>query len=97
LYCRVKWLSTDVSEVRTASIIRDDHPHNFTRQYNPEDSSEQVYFQPHIACHVSVGFKHLLYQLPIFGSFVVVQKVISNQSECFPCFSVPYITSSKFL
>jgi hypothetical protein len=29
LYCRVEWLSTDVSEVRTASIIRDD-----------EDSSE---------------------------------------------------------
>jgi hypothetical protein len=25
IYCRVKWLSTDVSEVRTASIIRD-HP-----------------------------------------------------------------------
>jgi hypothetical protein len=25
LYCRLKWLSTDVSEVRTASIIRDDH------------------------------------------------------------------------
>jgi hypothetical protein len=24
LYCRVKWLSTDVSEVRTASIIRDE-------------------------------------------------------------------------
>jgi hypothetical protein len=24
IYCRVKWLSTDVSEVRTASIIRDD-------------------------------------------------------------------------
>jgi hypothetical protein len=24
MYCRVKWLSTDVSEVRTASIIRDD-------------------------------------------------------------------------
>jgi hypothetical protein len=22
IYCRVKWLSTDVSEVRTASIIR---------------------------------------------------------------------------
>jgi hypothetical protein len=38
LYCRVKWLSTDVSEVRTASIIRDDN--HFTRQYNPEDSSE---------------------------------------------------------
>jgi hypothetical protein len=37
LYCRVKWLSTDVSEVRTASIIRDNH---FTRHYNPEDSSE---------------------------------------------------------
>jgi hypothetical protein len=24
LYCRVKWLSTDVSEMRTASIIRDE-------------------------------------------------------------------------
>jgi hypothetical protein len=30
-------MSTDVSEVRTASIIRDNH---FTRQYNPEDNSE---------------------------------------------------------
>jgi hypothetical protein len=30
-------LSTDVSEVRTASIIRDDH---FTRQYIPEGNSE---------------------------------------------------------
>jgi len=30
LYCRVKWLSTDVSEVRTASIIRDGW-----RQYAP--------------------------------------------------------------
>jgi hypothetical protein len=39
LYCRVKWLSTDVSEVCTASIIRDDHPW-WWRQYNPEDSSE---------------------------------------------------------
>jgi hypothetical protein len=26
MYCHVKWLSTDVSEVCTASIIRDDHP-----------------------------------------------------------------------
>jgi hypothetical protein len=25
MYCRVKWLSTDVSEVRTASIIRDEY------------------------------------------------------------------------
>jgi hypothetical protein len=25
MYCRVKWLSTDVSEVRTASIIKGDH------------------------------------------------------------------------
>jgi hypothetical protein len=32
IYCRVKLLSTDVSEVRTASIIRD--------EYIPEDSSE---------------------------------------------------------
>jgi hypothetical protein len=35
-------LSTDVSEVRTASIIRDETSvdNHFTRQYNPEDSSE---------------------------------------------------------
>jgi hypothetical protein len=32
LYCRVKWLSTDVSEVRTASIIRDEW---WWRQYAP--------------------------------------------------------------
>jgi hypothetical protein len=38
MYCRVKWLSTDVSEVRTASIIRDES--HFTRQYIPEDNSE---------------------------------------------------------
>jgi hypothetical protein len=52
IYWRVKWLSTDVSEVRTASIIHsslmmeavltsetsvDNH---FTRQYIPEDHSE---------------------------------------------------------
>jgi hypothetical protein len=24
IYCHVKWLSTDISEVRTASIIRDE-------------------------------------------------------------------------
>jgi hypothetical protein len=43
LYCRVKWLSTDVSEVRTASIVIPDETsvdNHFTRQYNPEDSSE---------------------------------------------------------
>jgi thiamine phosphate synthase YjbQ (UPF0047 family) len=35
-------LSTDVSEVRTASIIPDETSvdNHFTRQYNPEDSSE---------------------------------------------------------
>jgi hypothetical protein len=32
LYCRVKWLSTDVSEVRTASIIRDDFTSNLCVQ-----------------------------------------------------------------
>jgi hypothetical protein len=32
LYCRVKWLSTDVSEVRTASIIRDDSSEHHTRR-----------------------------------------------------------------
>jgi hypothetical protein len=45
IYCRVKWLSTDVSEVRTASIIRDEWSlksvdNQFTRQYIPEDNSE---------------------------------------------------------
>jgi hypothetical protein len=37
IYCREKRLSIDVSEVRTASIIRD---HHFTRQYIPDDNSE---------------------------------------------------------
>jgi hypothetical protein len=41
IYGRVKWLLTDVSEVRTASIIRDETVDNhFTRQYIPEDNSE---------------------------------------------------------
>jgi hypothetical protein len=58
LYCRVKWLSTDVSEVRTASIIPDETSvdNHFTRQYNPEDSSEnlsQVYTK---ACEIKSGF-----------------------------------------
>jgi hypothetical protein len=41
MYCRVKWLSTDVSlmmeAVRTSETSVDNH---FTRQYIPEDSSE---------------------------------------------------------
>jgi hypothetical protein len=37
IYCRVKWLSTDVSEVRTSETSVDNH---FTRQYIPEDNSE---------------------------------------------------------
>jgi hypothetical protein len=42
MYCRVKLLSTDVSEVRTAFIIRDETSvdNHFTRQYIPEDKSE---------------------------------------------------------
>jgi hypothetical protein len=32
IYCRVKWLSTDVSEVHTASIIRDESIWNVGRQ-----------------------------------------------------------------
>jgi hypothetical protein len=76
LYCRVKWLSTDVSEVRTASIIRDEYftfsslmmeavrtsetsvDNQFTRQYNPKDSSEhhtrrRENLKSHIWCWVS--------------------------------------------
>jgi hypothetical protein len=34
MYCRVKWLSTDVSEVRAASILRDDDP-LWWRQHAP--------------------------------------------------------------
>jgi hypothetical protein len=34
IYCRVKWLSTDVSEVRTASIIRDPRRQLWT-SYSP--------------------------------------------------------------
>jgi hypothetical protein len=42
IYCRVKWLSTDVSSlmmeaVRTSETSVDNH---FTRQYNPEYNSE---------------------------------------------------------
>jgi hypothetical protein len=54
LYCRVKWLSTDVLEVRTASTLmmecklmmeavrtsETSVDNHFTRQYNPVDSSE---------------------------------------------------------
>jgi hypothetical protein len=41
IYCRVKLLSTDVSEVRTVSIIRETSvDKHFTRQYIPEDNSE---------------------------------------------------------
>jgi hypothetical protein len=40
IYCRVKQLSTDVSDVRAASIIPDDY---FTQQYIPEDNSELQY------------------------------------------------------
>jgi hypothetical protein len=35
MYCRVKWLSTDVSEVRTASLIPDDGRPWWWRQYIP--------------------------------------------------------------
>jgi hypothetical protein len=34
MYCRVKWLSTDVSEVRTASIIRDESCNHFDQTLN---------------------------------------------------------------
>jgi hypothetical protein len=34
IYCRVKLLSTDVSEVRTASIIRDNSEHHTRRREN---------------------------------------------------------------
>jgi hypothetical protein len=47
MYCRVKQLSTDVSEIRAASITRDaartsetSVDNYFTRQYIPEDNSE---------------------------------------------------------
>jgi hypothetical protein len=38
MYCHVKWLLTDVSEVRTASETSVDN--HFTWQYIPEDNSE---------------------------------------------------------
>jgi hypothetical protein len=51
MYCRVKYLSTDVSEVRAASIIarmmeaartsETAFDNYFKRQYIPEDKSEQ--------------------------------------------------------
>jgi hypothetical protein len=48
MYCRVlNWMLTEVSEVRAASIMMETArtsetsvDNHFTRQYNPEDSSE---------------------------------------------------------
>jgi hypothetical protein len=40
IYCRVKRLSADVSEVRTASTSETSVDNHFTRQYIPEDNSE---------------------------------------------------------
>jgi hypothetical protein len=43
MYCRVKELSTDVSEVRSVSItmaMSESVDNYFTRQYIPEDKSE---------------------------------------------------------
>jgi hypothetical protein len=48
--------------------------------------TKEVYFQRRIAPHHSVGFKHLLNQLSVFGRSVVAQKVVNNQSECFSRF-----------
>jgi hypothetical protein len=42
LYCRVKWLSTDVSEVRTASIIRDEYTTLFPRRPSYSDTRDQM-------------------------------------------------------
>jgi hypothetical protein len=59
MYCRVKWLSTDVSKVRTAAIhesslmmeavrtFETSVDNHFTRQYIPEDNSEQVKCSTH--------------------------------------------------
>jgi hypothetical protein len=41
MYGRVKWLSTDVSEVRAASTTETSVDNYFTRQYILEDNSER--------------------------------------------------------
>jgi hypothetical protein len=43
MYCRVKQLPTDVSEVRIASILTSETSVDtyFTRKFIPEDNSEQ--------------------------------------------------------
>jgi hypothetical protein len=46
---------------------------------------KEVYYQQHIALYHSVGFKYLLYQLFVVGWFVIAQKALKNQFECFPC------------
>jgi hypothetical protein len=50
IYYRVKWLSTDFSEVRTASSTQQavltsktSVNNHFTRQYIPEDNSEHIF------------------------------------------------------
>jgi hypothetical protein len=64
MYCRVKYLSTDVSEVRTASIIalmmeaartsETSVDNYFTRQYIPEDKSEL-----HTRCRENLKFHNI--------------------------------------
>lgn len=51
---------------------------------NPTENEASVFSATYcMPCFCRI--QALLYQLPIVGSFVVVQKVISNQFECFPC------------
>jgi hypothetical protein len=91
VYCRVKRLSTDVSEVRTASI------NHFTRQYNPEDSSEhhtrrRENLKSHILfaclfpiCHLKeVGiFYETLYEGSLFKSLCSVSHPEEDPVFCF--------------
>jgi hypothetical protein len=85
MYCRVKWLSIDVSEVHTASIIRDEtsDDNHFTRQYIPEDNSEHhTRRRENLKSHKwqETVWHHSVYHCNkpqhLFGAYATVSKIV---------------------
>jgi hypothetical protein len=69
LYCRVKWLSTDVSEVRTASIIRDEWT-----SYSPPWELEISHLVLLTLSMLVAGWHHLwLWWIPLLHNLVAAR------------------------
>jgi hypothetical protein len=58
MYCRVKLLSTDVSEVRTAFIIRDNFEHHTRRRENLKTHIILFVCAVSVIGHLAVGTAH---------------------------------------